>query len=237
MSRLKWDQTGKRTYETGVDRGVLYVYDPDGKAYEDGVAWNGLTAINETPSGAEPTAHYADNIKYLNLMSAEEFGFTLEAFTYPEEFGMCDGSAVEQGVFIGQQARAPFGLAYRTLIGNDTQANDYGYQIHLVWNAMASPSEKAHNTVNENPEPTTMSWTASTTPTPFTKHDFFKPTAHMYIDSTKTEPAILKRLEDIIWGSEDNEPTLPSPDEVLDIVYGNAPGNRLDTEGSEGSAG
>lgn len=221
MSRIQWDLTGERTYETGVDRGVLYTYDHKNKKYNEGVGWNGLTAINETPSGAEPTAHYADNIKYLNLMSAEEFGFTIEAFTYPQEFGMCDGSHVEDGLFIGQQARVPFGLSYRTLIGNDTQSNDYGYQIHLVWNAMASPSEKAHNTVNENPEPTTMSWTASTTPTPFTKYDY-KPTAHMYVDSTKTDPAKLKALETIIWGDDATEPRMPTPDEVVDILIGAA---------------
>lgn len=219
MARIQWDLTGERTYETGVDRGVLYTYDLENKDYTPGVGWNGLTSINETPSGAEPTAHYADNIKYLNLMSAEEFGFTIEAFTYPEEFGMCDGSHVEEGLFIGQQARVPFGLSYRTLIGNDTQANDYGYQLHLVWNALASPSEKAHATVNENPEPTTMSWTASTTPTPFTEHDY-KPTAHMYVDSTKTDPAKLKALEAIIWGDDSTEARMPTPDEVVDIITG-----------------
>ena len=222
MARIQWDLTGERTYETGVDRGVLYTYDLATKDYNTGVGWNGLTSINETPSGAEPTAHYADNIKYLNLMSAEEFGFTIEAFTYPEEFGMCDGSHVQDGLFIGQQARVPFGLSYRTLIGNDTQANDYGYQLHLVWNALASPSEKAHATVNENPEPTTMSWTASTTPTPFTEHDY-KPTAHMYVDSTKTDPAKLKALENIMWGDETNEPRIPTPDEVVDIITGTQP--------------
>lgn len=222
MARIQWDLTGERTYETGVDRGVLYPYDLETKDYKNGVGWNGLTSINETPSGAEPTAHYADNIKYLNLMSAEEFGFTIEAFTYPEAFGLCDGSHVEDGLFIGQQARVPFGLSYRTLIGNDTQANDYGYQLHLVWNALASPSEKAHNTVNENPEPTTMSWTASTTPTPFTEHDY-KPTAHMYVDSTKTDPAKLKALEAIIWGDEATEPRMPTPDEVVGIIIGTTP--------------
>lgn len=222
MARIQWDLTGERTYETGVDRGVLYTYDLATKDYNTGVGWNGLTSINETPSGAEPTAHYADNIKYLNLMSAEEFGFTIEAFTYPEDFGMCDGSHVEDGLFIGQQARVPFGLSYRTLIGNDTQSNDYGYQLHFVWNALASPSEKAHATVNENPEPTTMSWTASTTPTPFTEHDY-KPTAHMYVDSTKTDPAKLKALENIMWGDETNEPRIPTPDEVVDIITGTQP--------------
>lgn len=222
MARIQWDLTGERTYETGVDRGVLYTYDLATKDYNTGVGWNGLTSINETPSGAEPTAHYADNIKYLNLMSAEEFGFTIEAFTYPEEFGMCDGSHVQDGLFIGQQARVPFGLSYRTLIGNDTQSNDYGYQLHFVWNALASPSEKAHATVNENPEPTTMSWTASTTPTPFTEHDY-KPTAHMYVDSTKTDPAKLKALENIMWGDETNEPRIPTPDEVVDIITGTQP--------------
>lgn len=223
MARIQWDLTGERTYETGVDRGVLYTYNLATKDYDKGVGWNGLTSINETPSGAEPTAHYADNIKYLNLMSAEEFGFTIEAFTYPEEFGMCDGSHVEDGLFIGQQARVPFGLSYRTLIGNDTQSNDYGYQLHFVWNALASPSEKAHATVNENPEPTTMSWTASTTPTPFLEHDSKKPTAHVYVDSTKTDPAKLKALEAIMWGDETNEPRLPSPDEVYNIILGTQP--------------
>lgn len=219
MSRIQWDLTGERRYETGVDRGVLYVYDQKHKMYTEGVAWNGLTSINESPSGAEPTAHYADNIKYLNLMSAEEFGFTIEAFTYPEQFGLCDGSHVENGLFIGQQNRSPFGLSYRTLIGNDVEANDHGYQIHMVWNALASPSERAHATVNENPEPTTMSWTASTTPTAFQKHPF-KPTAHMYVDSTKVEADTLKKLEDALWGTEGSRPMLPTPDQVVSILRG-----------------
>ena len=223
MTRLQWDQTGERLYETGVDRGVLFPYDSEKSEYSNGVQWNGLTAVNESPSGAEANPIYADNIKYLNLLSAEEFGYTIEAYTYPEEFAKCDGSHVENGVFVGQQARQQFGFSYRTLIGNDTEGNDHGYLIHLVWNSLAAPSEKSRSTVNDTPEPTAMSWTVTTTPTQFKsdgKHADLKPTAHMYIDSTKTDKDKLKKLEDMIYGSANADPKMPPPDEVLDLLGG-----------------
>lgn len=229
MARLQWDKTGERLYETGVDRGVLFPYNSEKSNYDKGVQWNGLTAVNESPSGAEANPVYADNIKYLNLLSAEEFGYTIEAYTYPEEFAKCDGSYVKNGVFVGQQARIPFGFSYRTIIGNDTEGNDHGYLIHLVWNSLAAPSEKSRSTVNDTPEPTTMSWTASTTPTSFKsdgKHADLKPTAHMYVDSTKTDKAILKKLEDMIYGTKEKEPKMPTPDEVLDLLEGGSAGSR-----------
>lgn len=225
MTRIQWDQTGERLYETGVDRGVLYIYDAEKKKYTNGVAWNGLTAVTESPSGAEPNAFYADNIKYLNIMSTEEFGGTIEAYTYPEEFARCDGSHVENGVYVGQQARVPFGFAYRTLIGNDTEGNDYGEKIHVVWDAKAQPSEMARNTVNDTPEPTTMSWTFTTTPTQFKSDGDFKdlkPTAHIYIDSKKTDAKVYEKIKDLLWGTEGAEPTLPTPDELLAMAKGGA---------------
>lgn len=228
MTRLQWDRVGERFYETGVDRGVLYTYDAANNKYNEGQTWNGLTTINETPSGAEANPVYADNIKYLNLLSAEEFGFTIEAYTYPEDFAKCDGSYVDKGVHIGQQTRVPFGLAYRTLLGNDTQGNDYGYLIHLVWNALAAPSEKSRNTVNDTPEPTTMSWTATTTPTAFDSDGDYrdlKPTAHMFIDSTKTSPEVMRAIEDLIWGSASSNAKMPTPDEVLELMSVTPPSN------------
>lgn len=198
MPRLEWDKTGERFYETGVDRGVLY---PSvGGAYPKGVAWNGITAVNENPSGAEPTALYADNIKYLMMMSAEEYGYTLEAYTYPEEFEQCDGSAaIAKGVNIGQQKRVPFGLSYRTLIGNDADGQEHGYKIHLIYGGLASPSQKDHSTVNDNPDATSMSWEVSNTPV---EVPGYKPTASITIDSTKIDKDKLTKLENILYGGD-----------------------------------
>ena len=214
MSKLVWDQTGERLYETGVKYGVLYVQ--EGAAYPKGVAWNGLTAVTESPSGAEATALYADDIKYLNLMSAEEFGATIEAYTYPDEFMACDGSAsLSEGVYIGQQARKSFGLCYRTTVGNDVVNNDYGYKLHLIYGALASPSERAYSTINDSPEAITFSWEVKTTPVNVTGH---KPTACLTIDSTKVAPEKLTALEEILYGKEQAEPRLPLPDEVVQII-------------------
>ena len=213
--RLTWDNTGEREFETGVDHGVLYIPDVTG-AYNSGVAWNGLTTVTESPSGAESNKQYADNIPYLNLKSAEEFGATVEAFTYPDEFGQFDGSAQpEPGVYVGQQSRKSFGLSYRTLKGNDLEGTDFGYKLHLVYGCDAAPSEKAYATVNESPEAITFSWELTTTPVAVTG---MKPTAHITIDSTKVEAADLTALETILYGTDGapgTEPRLPLPDEVI----------------------
>lgn len=213
MPKIKWDQTGERFYETGVSKGVLYPLAAG--AYSKGVAWNGLTAVNESPSGAEATPLYADNIKYLNLMSAEEFGATIEAYTYPDEFAACNGEAeLTTGVSIGQQARSTFGLSYQTKIGND-QNSELGYKIHLIYGALAAPSEKAYATVNDSPEAITFSWEISTTPVEVTG---FKPTATIVVDSTKVDAEKLAALEAILYGSEQDEARLPLPNEVLEII-------------------
>lgn len=213
--RLKWDQIGEKTYETGVGNGVLYVQKGSG-SYDKGVAWNGLSAVTESPSGAEPTAIYADNIKYLELTSAEEFGATVEAYTYPDEFAECDGSAeVADGVMIGQQDRKAFGMAYKTIVGNDTEKNAHGYKLHMIYGATAAPSEKGYATVNDSPEAITLSWELSTTPVEVTDH---KPTATLVIDSTKANPEKLKALEDILFGTDEAEPRLPMPNEVISLM-------------------
>ena len=220
MPRITWDDTSKRLYETGVKMGVLYPIQPDG-AYTKGVAWNGLTAVTESPSGAEATALYADDIKYLNLMSNEEFGATIEAYTYPDEFAECDGSAaLAKGVMIGQQKRKTFGLCYRTTLGNDVEGNDYGYKLHLVYGCLAAPSEKAYSTINDSPEAITFSWEVSTTPVAVTG---FKPTSQITIDSTKVNPEKLASLENILYGTNANgdtgaEPRLPLPNEVATLM-------------------
>ena len=194
MAKIKWDQEGQKTYETGVKNGVLYVIDDDGN-YSNGVAWNGLTNINESPSGAEESPYYADDVKYLSLTSAEEFGASLEAYTYPEEFEPCDGSAeIVPGITVGQQTRKKFGLCYRTTYGNDTKGNNYGYKLHLVYGAQAAPSERGYSTVNDSPEPITFSWELTTTPVAIKG---FKPTSILKIDSTKMNPDKLKILENI----------------------------------------
>lgn len=212
--KITWDKSGERYYETGVKRGVLYVMDKG--AYGNGVAWNGLTAVTESPSGAEASPMYADDIKYLNLYSAEEFAATVEAYTYPDEFAECDGSAeIAPGVTIGQQKRKTFGMCYTTVLGNDTDGNDYGYKIHIIYGANAAPSEKAYATINDSPEAITFSWELSTTPVEVAGH---KPTASLTIDSTKTTPEKMKAIEDILYGTEQNEPRLPLPSEIADVL-------------------
>lgn len=215
MSKLVWDQTGERLYETGVKNAVLYPQETGG-TYPKGYAWNGITAITESPSGAEATPLYADDIKYLNLMSNEEFGATVEAYTYPDEFAVCDGSAsIATGVSISQQPRKPFGLAYKTTLGNDTEFNDHGYKLHIIYGALAAPSEKAYATINDSPEAITFSWELSTTPVNVTGH---KPTASVTIDSTKVNAEKLAALEAILFGSEDTEARLPLPDEIIEVM-------------------
>lgn len=217
MAKLVWDQTGERLYETGVKQGVLYPQ-ASGGTYPKGVAWNGLTNITESPSGAEATALYADDIKYLNLISTEELGGTIEAFTYPDEFAECDGSAsIATGVYIGQQNRKSFGLCYRTTLGNDVDSNAYGYKLHLVYGALASPSEKAYATINDSPEAITFSWEFKTTPVNVSG---FKPTANIIIDSTKVDAEKLAALEKILYGDAEVEARLPLPDEVAQVMAG-----------------
>lgn len=221
MSKIVWDQTGERLYETGVKKGVLYPQAAGG-TYPKGVAWNGLTAVTESPSGAEATPLYADDIKYLNLMSVEEFGATVEAYTYPDEFATCDGSAeLAAGVSIGQQPRSAFGLCYVTTLGNDTEGNKHGYKIHIIYGAMAAPSEKAYATINDSPEAITFSWELTTTPVSVTG---FEPTASVVIDSTKVAAEKLAALEAILYGSESEEPRLPLPDEIVTLVGTEAAG-------------
>ena len=217
MAALTWDGSGERLYETGVDRGVLYVMSTGG-TYGTGVAWNGLTGVTESPSGAEETALYADNIKYVSLYSAEEFGATIEAYTYPDEFAECDGSAeLATGVTVGQQSRKTFGLCYRTLLGNDTDGQSHGYKLHLIYGATASPSEKAYATVNDSPEAITFSWEITTTPVNVTG---MSPTACITIDSTKADAECLAALEAKLYGSTEpsGTPTLPLPNEVKTIM-------------------
>lgn len=217
MAKLIWDQTGERIYETGVDQGVLYV--ESNGAYPTGVAWYGLISVTESPSGAEANAFYADNIKYLNLVSAEDFGATIEAYTYPEEFEACDGTAeLANGVKIGQQKRSRFGLCYRTKIGNDVDGDEHGYKLHLIYGATATPSERAYQTVNDSPEPNTFSWEISTTPVSVKD---YKPTACLTIDSTTADQTKLAQLEAILYGSDtsgsENGPRMPLPDEIATI--------------------
>ena len=215
MSRLTWDNTGERLFETGVKNGVLYPIQADGK-YTKGVAWNGLISVTESPSGAEATALYADDIKYVNLLSNEEFGATIEAYTYPDEFAECDGSGtLAEGVLLGQQKRKVFGLCYRTTIGNDVDGNDHGYKLHLVYGCLAAPSEKAYSTINDNPDAITFSWEVTTTPVNVTG---FKPTSQITIDSTKVAKEKMTAIEALLYGSEENEPSLPLPDELAAVL-------------------
>ena len=222
MSKLVWDKAGEHFYETGVSKGVLYPYQKASSDYSKGYAWNGLASVSESPSGAETSATYADNFKYLNLISAEDFGGTIEAYTCPDEFKDCDGSReIAPGVYAGQQNRKTFGLSYQTILGNDTESNDYGYKLHLVYGALASPSEKQYSSVNDSPEPVSMSWEFSTTPVDVTTTidgETLKPTAILTIDSTKVDAAKLKALEDILYGTEENEARLPLPDEVIELM-------------------
>lgn len=218
MARLVWDKTGEHLYETGVDHGVLYFPDQTG-AYKNGVAWNGLISVSESPSGAEATGQYADNIKYLNLISAEEFGATIEAYTYPEEFEACNGNKElvdNTGVYVGQQSRSAFGFCYRTMIGNDTDGQDHGYKLHLVYGCQVSPSEKAYQTINDSPEALTFSWELSTTPVNVTGK---KPTALLVIDSTKIDSTKLAKIEAKLYGDETSTgAVLPTPDEIAEIL-------------------
>lgn len=222
MAKLVWDKIGERFYETGVKQGVLYI--PTEGVYSKGVAWNGLTAVTESPSGAEATALYADDIKYLNLLSTEEFGATIEAYTYPDEFAACDGSAeLTKGVTIGQQKRSTFGLCYKTTIGNDTDGNDHGYKLHIIYGALATPSEKAYSTINDSPDAVTFSWGITTTPVNVAGQ---KPTASLVIDSTKADKTKLEALEAILYGKDPTsqeahdgvEPRLPLPDEIKTLM-------------------
>lgn len=217
MGKLQWDKIGEHFYENGVDHGVLYPMNADGQTYGNGVAWNGLTAVTESPEGAEVSAIYADNIKYLNLMSAEDFKATIEAYTYPEAFEQCDGSAsLAEGVKIGQQARKAFGFCYRTKVGNDLNP-DLGYKIHIIYGATAAPSERAYETVNDSPEAITFSWEISTIPVEVTG---FKPTAHLEIDSTKVSAEALAQIEAKLYGSESEDAVLLTPDEIVEIISG-----------------
>lgn len=226
MAKIVWDKTGEKLYETGVKNGVLYLPDESG-AYTKGVAWNGLTSVKESPSGAEATPLYADDIKYLELTSAEEFGGTLECYTYPDEFAECDGSAeVAPGVIIGQQNRKTFGLCYRTTLGNDIKGNEYGYKLHLIYGAKASPSEKAYSTINDSPEAITFSYEISTTPVNVTG---YKPTASLIVDSTKVSAEKMAALEALLYGKDaavesgtNNDPRLPLPDEVITLLKDNS---------------
>ena len=212
MPPLTWDDVGEKVYETGVDHGVLYLPDVAG-VYNTGVAWNGLTTVTESPSGADSNPQYADNIKYLNLLSAEEFGGTIEAFTYPDEFAQCDGTALPaDGVAVGQQGRKMFGLSYRTKVGNDVDGVDFGYKLHMIYGALAAPSEKAYATINDSPAAITFSWAITTTPVPVTD---LKPTALIVVDSTTADPANLAALEDLLYGNGTTEAALPLPDAVI----------------------
>lgn len=222
MAKIIWDETGDRLYETGVKNVVLYPMGSNG-AYEKGVAWNGVTAITESPSGAEANPLYADDIKYLELRSAEEFGATIEAYTYPDEFAACDGSAsLIEGVTIGQQTRKAFGFTYRTTLGNDVAGDEYGYKIHIVYGAKAAPSEKAYATINDSPEAITFSWEVTTTPVAVTGH---KPTAHLEIDSTKLTETQMAAVEALLYGSESEEAKLPLPDAILATINGTTGAN------------
>lgn len=224
MSRLVWDDVGERLYETGCSQGVLYPQNSAGTGWDTGVAWNGLISVSESPSGGDPNTLYADDIKYLELRGAEEFGATIEAYTYPEEFNACNGvvELEDKGAFIGQQTRKPFCMAYKTLIGNDTQGTDHGYKIHVIYNATVSPSEQQHSTVNESPEAVTFSWEMTTVPIPVTG---YKPTAHITIDSTKVPEGKMTAVENALFGSDASgqgqtgtDPTLKTPDQILAIL-------------------
>ena len=215
MARLIWDEVGQRFFETGVKNGVLYVQDNDG-SYKNGVVWNGLTAVTESPSGAEETPLYADDVKYLTLRSAEQFGATIEAYTYPEEFEQCDGSAqIANGVTIGQQARRAFGLCYRTAVGNDIQGQEFSYKLHLLYGCTVAPSEKSYSTINDNPEAITFSWELSTVPVPV---DGFSPTASLVIDASKVDEGKMQQLEDALFGDESNEAKLLLPNEIMEML-------------------
>lgn len=232
MSKLKWDQSGERLYETGTKKGVIYPQKNDG-SYDKGVAWNGLTAVSESPSGADATDLYADDIKYLSLLSAEDYGMTIEAYTYPDEFAECDGSAfVADGVSIGQQARKAFGFCYRSVLGNDVSGEDYGYKLHLAYGCKASPSERGYSTINDSPDAISFSWEINTTPVDV---EGYKPTACLTIDSTKADPDVLAELEDILYGTDEDDPRLPLPDEIIALFNNTDDGD--DGDGNDGDNG
>ena len=215
MAKLVFNNVGERLFETGVKNGVLYVMGEDG-TYENGVVWNGLTAVTESPSGAETTPLYADDVKYVVIYAAEEFGATVEAYTYPEEFEQCDGSAsIFEGITIGQQTRKSFGMCYKTSVGNDVQGQDFGYKIHIIYGAKAAPSEKSYSTINDSPEAVTFSWELSTVPVPV---EGFNPTATMVIDSTRVPAEKMTLIENKLYGTESDEPTLPLPNEILALL-------------------
>ena len=215
MAKLIFNNVGERLFETGVKNGVLYVMGDDG-AYENGVVWNGLTAVTESPSGAETTPLYADDVKYVVIYAAEEFGATVEAYTYPEEFEQCDGSAaISEGITIGQQTRKSFGMCYKTSVGNDVQGQDYGYKIHIIYGAKAAPSEKSYSTINDSPEAVTFSWELSTVPVPV---EGYSPTATVVIDSTRVPAEKMELIEAKLYGSEEAEATLPLPNEILELI-------------------
>lgn len=215
MSKIVWDETGKHFFETGIKNGVLYPQDSMGK-YPKGVAWNGLTSVTESPGGADPSDIYADDDKYLTLRAKETFGGTIEAYTSPDEFGVCDGTAeLAPGVYIGQQARKAFGLCYRTAVGNDVDGTDHGYKLHLVYGATASPVQKAYSTINESPEAMSLSWEFTTTPVKVTGH---KPTALLVIDSRNVDPGVMTKIEKVLYGDDAKEASLPSPDEILALI-------------------
>lgn len=214
--KLVWDQTGERLYETGVKNAVIYVYDTDTKAYGKGVAWSGISGVTESPSGAEATKIYADDMKYLNMYSAEELGGTIEAYMYPTEFELCDGSAeIATGVVAGQQARKMFGMTYRTAVGNDAEGNDHGYKLHILYGCRVSPSERAYKTINDSPEAISFSWTLTTTPETFTLNGKETSTSIITIDSTKVDPTKLANLEKILYGSDEADAKLPTPTEIV----------------------
>lgn len=247
MTKLIWDASGTRTYETGVDHGVLYLDDEKNGRYGKAVAWNGLTTVTQSPSGAEPTPLYADNIKYLNLTSAEEFAATIEAYTYPDEFAACDGSyAVPSagklsnpfsGITIGQQARKQFGFAYRTIKGNDEKTNDYGYKLHLVYGATAAPSERAHSTVNDSPEAITFSWSVSTTPVAIPGHDDLKPTALVELDSTLLPKKFMDAVEAKLFGDAKNDGKLLLPHEIIELYKSTVGGGSSNNAGGTNRGG
>ena len=216
MAKLVWDQTGERLYETGTRNGVLFVKEDTG-AYRTGVAWNGLTGVSESPSGAEETKLYADDIKYLSLRSAEEFSATIEAYTYPDEWAECDGSAeLTDGLYVGQQVRRGFSFSYRTILGNDAAGDNYGYKLHIIYNAMAAPSQKSYSTINDSPDAISFSWEINTTPVSFGSN--LRPSSTLVIDSTKLNPTILKSIEDKLYGTDNSEPTLPTPEWILEQI-------------------
>lgn len=220
MARLEWDKVGEHFYETGVSNGALYVMDNEGK-YKKGVAWSGLTTVTESPSGAESNPFYADNIKYLNLISAEEFGGTIEAYTYPDEFAECDGSKMlTEGVMLGQQTRKPFGFVYMTNVGNDVAGADHGAKLHIIYGCTASPSEKSYSTINDSPEPISFSWEIKSVPAPLKGH---RPVSSITIDKNKIDSSKWEAVTDTLFGSSSKEPTLPTPDELVSIVTDSYP--------------